>query len=42
MSVTSPLVVRRNARVVVNVLAGCWPEHPVNPEVKPWFPMGPR
>lgn len=28
---------RRGARAVVDVLEGRWPEHPVNPEVKPWF-----
>lgn len=29
----------RAARAVVDVLEGRWPEHPVNPEVKPWFEM---
>lgn len=28
---------RRAAQAVVDVLAGHWPEHPVNPEVTPWF-----
>jgi len=28
---------RRGAQAVVDVLSGRWPEHPVNPEVKPWF-----
>ncbi len=28
---------RRGAQAVVDVLAGRWPEHAVNPEVKPWF-----
>jgi D-3-phosphoglycerate dehydrogenase len=28
---------RRAAQAVVDVLAGRWPEHPVNPEVTPWF-----
>jgi D-3-phosphoglycerate dehydrogenase / 2-oxoglutarate reductase len=26
---------RRGAQAVVDVLSGCWPEHPVNPEVRP-------
>lgn len=30
---------RRAAQAVVDVLSGKWPEHPVNPEVTPWFPM---
>jgi D-3-phosphoglycerate dehydrogenase len=33
---------RRAAQAVVDVLSGRWPEHPVNPEVKPWFPLPPR
>lgn len=33
---------RRGAQAVVDVLSGKWPEHPVNPEVKPWFPLPPR
>ena len=28
---------RRAARAVVDVLSGRWSEHPVNPEVTPWF-----
>jgi D-3-phosphoglycerate dehydrogenase len=28
---------RRAAQAVVDVLDGHWPEHPVNPQVKPWF-----
>ncbi len=28
---------RRAAQAVVDVLSGKWPEHPVNPEVTPWF-----
>ncbi len=28
---------RRGARAVVDVLSGRWPEHAVNPSVKPWF-----
>ncbi len=28
---------RRAAQAVVDVLEGRWPEHPVNPEVTPWF-----
>ena len=32
---------RRAAQAVVDVLSGRWPEHPVNPEVTPWFPMPP-
>ena len=28
---------RRAAQAVVDVLGGKWPEHPVNPEVTPWF-----
>ena len=28
---------RRGARAVVDVLLGRWPEHAVNPSVKPWF-----
>jgi D-3-phosphoglycerate dehydrogenase len=27
----------RGAQAVVDVLSGKWPEHPVNPEVAPWF-----
>jgi hypothetical protein len=27
------------AQVVVDVLSGRWPEHLVNPSVKPWFPV---
>lgn len=30
---------RRAAQAVVDVLRGRWPEHPVAPEVKPWFPI---
>jgi len=30
----------RGAQAVVEVLAGRWPEHLVNPEVVPWFPIG--
>ncbi len=30
----------RGAQAVADVLAGRWPAHPVNPEVKPWFDMG--
>jgi D-3-phosphoglycerate dehydrogenase len=33
---------RRGVQAVADVLAGRWPEHPVNPEVKPWFAMGDR
>ena len=29
----------RAAQAVVDVLSGRWPEHPVNPNVKTWFPM---
>jgi D-3-phosphoglycerate dehydrogenase len=28
---------RHSAQAVVDVLSGRWPEHPVNPEVTPWF-----
>ncbi len=28
---------RRGAQAVVDVLSGRLPEHPVNPDVKPWF-----
>jgi D-3-phosphoglycerate dehydrogenase len=28
---------RRAAQAVVDVLSGRWPEHPVNPDVTPWF-----
>jgi D-3-phosphoglycerate dehydrogenase len=28
---------RRAAQAVVEALAGRWPEHPVNPDVRPWF-----
>jgi D-3-phosphoglycerate dehydrogenase len=31
---------RRAAQAVVDVLAGRWPEHPVNPAVRPWFLHG--
>ena len=27
----------RASQAVADVLAGKWPEHPVNPDVKPWF-----
>jgi D-3-phosphoglycerate dehydrogenase len=27
------------AQAVVDVLSGRWPQHPVNPEVTPWFPL---
>ncbi len=30
---------RGGARAVVDVLSGVWPQHPVNPEVVPWFPV---
>ena len=30
---------RRGAQAVVEVLSGRWPQHPVNPQVKPWFPI---
>jgi len=30
------------AQAVVEVLAGRWPGHVVNPEVQPWFPLGSR
>ena len=33
---------RRGVQAVADVLAGAWPEHPVNPDVKPWFPLPPR
>jgi D-3-phosphoglycerate dehydrogenase len=33
---------RRAAQAVVDVLSGRWPEHPVNPQVQPWFPLPPR
>jgi len=33
---------RRAAQAVVDVLSGKWPEHPVNPDVTPWFPMPPK
>ncbi len=29
----------RGAQAVVEVLSGRWPRHPVNPQVKPWFPI---
>jgi D-3-phosphoglycerate dehydrogenase len=32
----------RAAHAVVDVLSGRWPEHPVNPNVKTWFPMPAR
>ncbi len=32
---------RRAAQAVVDVLSGHWPEHPVNPEVIPWFATRP-
>ena len=28
---------RRAAQAVVDVVRGAWPEHAVNPTVKPWF-----
>lgn len=33
---------RRAAQAVVEVLNGRWPEHPVNPDVQPWFPLPSR
>jgi len=30
---------RRGAQAVVDVLSGKWPEHPVDPDVKPWFSL---
>lgn len=33
---------RRGVQAVADVLAGAWPEHPVNPDVKPWFPLTAR
>ena len=33
---------RRGVQAVVDVLTGTWPEHPVNPEVKPRFPLAAR
>ena len=33
---------RRAAQAVVDVFAGRWPEHPVDPEVQPWFPLPAR
>jgi D-3-phosphoglycerate dehydrogenase / 2-oxoglutarate reductase len=32
----------RAALAVIDVLSGRWPEHPVNPQVQPWFPLPPR
>ncbi len=29
----------RSAQAVADVLDGQWPRHPVNPQVKPWFPI---
>ena len=29
----------RGAQAVVDVLTGKWPEHPVDPDVKPWFSL---
>jgi D-3-phosphoglycerate dehydrogenase / 2-oxoglutarate reductase len=31
----------RGAQAVVDVLAGRWPEHLVNPDVRPWFDLAP-
>ena len=33
---------RRAAQAVVDVLSGKWPEHPVAPQVHPWFPIQAR
>jgi len=30
---------RRGAQAVVDVLSGKWPEHPVDPDVTPWFSL---
>ncbi len=32
---------RRGVQAVIDVLEGRWPEHPVNPEVVPWFARRP-
>ncbi|MFZ2656311.1 MAG: C-terminal binding protein [Victivallales bacterium] len=32
-------VKKRSAEAVVDVLTGKWPRHPINPDVKPWFPI---